>query len=231
MRELGIEGAWIMEPRVFTDPRGSFHEWFRAPELREAAGHGLDLAQANCSVSARGTLRGIHFADVPPGQAKYVTCVRGAVLDVIVDLRTGSPTYRAWEAVRLDDRDHRAVHLAEGLGHGFLALTDDATVVYLCSRGYAPAREHGVHPLDPDLGIDWPADLPPLLSDKDAAAPSLAEAEAAGLLPSYEACTAWYERLRAGAGAAAPVDAERPDNVVAPRNPAQTPVVEQTPVA
>ncbi|MEE1752204.1 dTDP-4-dehydrorhamnose 3,5-epimerase [Streptomyces sp. SP18CS02] len=198
MRELGISGAWVMEPEVLRDERGTFHEWFRAPELVEAAGHGLGLAQANCSVSSRGTLRGIHFADVPPGQAKYVTCVRGAVLDVIVDVRTGSPTYRAWQAVRLDDRDRRAVHVAEGLGHGFMALTDDATVVYLCSRGYAPDREHGVHPLDPDLGIEWPADLAPVLSGKDAAAPTLAEAERQGLLPSYEVCSDWYETLRAG---------------------------------
>ncbi|MDN3297529.1 dTDP-4-dehydrorhamnose 3,5-epimerase [Streptomyces ficellus] len=198
MRALGIDGAWVMEPRVFHDSRGSFHEWFRAPELHEAAGYGLGLAQANCSVSARGTLRGVHFADVPPGQAKYVTCVRGAVVDVVVDIRTGSPTYRAWEAVELDDRDHRAVHLAEGLGHAFMALTDDATVVYLCSRGYAPTREHGIHPLDPDLAIDWPAGLTPVLSEKDATAPTLAEAEAAGLLPSYAACVQWYEGLRAG---------------------------------
>jgi dTDP-4-dehydrorhamnose 3,5-epimerase len=196
---MGIEGAWVMEPRVFQDNRGSFHEWFRAPEFHEAAGYGFGLAQANCSVSARGTLRGVHFADVPPGQAKYVTCVRGAVLDVVVDLRTGSPTYRAWEAVRLDDREHRAVHLAEGLGHAFMALTDDATVVYLCSRGYAPAHEHGVHPLDPDLAIDWPAGLTPVLSEKDATAPTLAEAERAGLLPSYETCTRWYAALRDGA--------------------------------
>ncbi|MFI6108552.1 dTDP-4-dehydrorhamnose 3,5-epimerase family protein [Streptomyces sp. NPDC051310] len=197
MRALDIDGAWVMEPRVFHDSRGSFHEWFRAPDLHRAAGHGLGLAQANCSVSSRGTLRGIHFADVPPGQAKYVTCVRGAVLDVVVDIRTGSPTYRAWEAVRLDDRDHRALYLAEGLGHAFMALTDDATVVYLCSRGYAPAREHGIHPLDPDLAITWPDGLAPVLSDKDAAAPALAEAERAGLLPSYEECAAWYAALRA----------------------------------
>ncbi|MGI5482489.1 dTDP-4-dehydrorhamnose 3,5-epimerase family protein [Streptomyces lavendofoliae] len=202
MREMSIEGAWVREPRIFRDDRGSFHEWFRAPELHEAAGYGLGLAQANCSVSTRGTLRGVHFADVPPGQAKYVTCVRGAVLDVVVDLRTGSPTYRAWEAVRLDDREHRAVLLAEGLGHAFMALTDDATVVYLCSQGYAPAREHGVHPLDPDLGIGWPAGLTPVLSAKDAAAPSLAEAERTGLLPAYDVCSRWYAGLRADAAGA-----------------------------
>ncbi|WP_066944921.1 dTDP-4-dehydrorhamnose 3,5-epimerase [Streptomyces lushanensis] len=197
MRQLSVEGAWVQEPKVFQDSRGSFHEWFQASDFTASAGHTLRLAQANCSVSARGTLRGIHFADVPPGQAKYVKCVRGAVLDVIVDIRVGSPTYRRWEAVRLDDVDHHAVCLAEGLGHAFMALTDDATVVYLCSEGYAPGREHGIDPLDPELGIEWPRGITPLLSEKDAAAPTLAEAEARGLLPSYEECRAYYAELAA----------------------------------
>ncbi|MFG2127295.1 dTDP-4-dehydrorhamnose 3,5-epimerase [Streptomyces sp. NPDC048751] len=196
MRPLSIEGAWVLEPAVFPDERGSFHEWYRGAEFREASGHDLALAQANCSVSRRGVLRGVHFSDVPPGQAKHVTCVRGAVLDVVVDLRVGSPAFARWEAVRLDDVDRCALFLAEGLGHAFLALSDDATVVYLCSTGYAPEREHGVHPLDPELGIDWPEDLSPLLSPKDARAPSLAEARRAGLLPSYAACLAHYDGLR-----------------------------------
>ncbi|MFI8192558.1 dTDP-4-dehydrorhamnose 3,5-epimerase [Streptomyces sp. NPDC085946] len=201
MRPLGIAGAWVLEPKIFPDDRGSFHEWYRGAEFREALGHDLELAQANCSVSRRGVLRGVHFADVPPGQAKYVTCVRGAVLDVVVDLRVGSPTYARWEAVRLDEETRHAVFLAEGLGHAFMALTDDATVVYLCSTGYAPEREHGVHPLDPALGIAWPEGVTPVLSPKDAQAPSLAEAERAGLLPSYEACRAHYAELRGRAGA------------------------------
>ncbi|MGN5636190.1 dTDP-4-dehydrorhamnose 3,5-epimerase [Streptomyces sp. AC154] len=196
MRQLSIPGAWVHEPEVLTDGRGSFHEWFRASDLDAAQGHPLGLAQANFSSSARGTLRGIHFADVPPGQAKYVKCVRGAVLDVIVDIRAGSPTYKRWEGVRLDDSGHRSVYLAEGLGHAFMALTDDACVLYLCSEGYAPAREHGIDPLDPELAIDWPLDVAPLLSGKDAAAPSLAEAEEQGLLPSYAECEAYYARLR-----------------------------------
>ncbi|MFI5757138.1 dTDP-4-dehydrorhamnose 3,5-epimerase [Streptomyces sp. NPDC051569] len=198
MRQLSIEGAWVHEPKIFPDSRGSFHEWFRASDFTETVGHPLRLVQANCSVSSRGTLRGIHFADVPPSQAKYVKCVRGAVLDVVVDIRVGSPTYRRWEAVRLDDVDHHSVYLSEGLGHAFMALTDDATVVYLCSEGYAPGREHGLHPLDPALGIEWPDGIPPLLSEKDAAAPALAEAEARGLLPSYEECRAYYARLAEG---------------------------------
>ena len=196
MRPLGIEGAWVLEPKVFPDDRGSFHEWFRGAEFREVTGQNLNLAQANCSISKRGTLRGIHFADVPPSQAKYVKCVRGAVIDVIVDIRVGSPTYKRWEAVRLDDQTHHAVYLSEGLGHAFFALTDDATVVYLCTEGYAPEREHGIHPLDPDLAIEWPAGIEPLLSPKDEQAPTLADAEAQGLLPSYEDCVTYRRTLR-----------------------------------
>ncbi|MER6470646.1 dTDP-4-dehydrorhamnose 3,5-epimerase [Streptomyces collinus] len=198
MRQLGIADAWVLEPKVFPDDRGSFHEWYRGAEFREATGYDLTLAQANCSVSRRGVLRGVHFADVPPGQAKYITCVRGAVMDVVVDIRVGSPTFGRWEAVRLDDDTRHAVFLAEGLGHAFMALTDDATVVYLCSAGYAPGREHGVHPLDRGLGIAWPKGVEPVLSAKDAEAPTLAEAERSGLLPSYADCSAHYERLRSG---------------------------------
>lgn len=198
MKPLGIEGAWTFEPAVFPDDRGSFHEWFRAPDFVAATGHRLPLVQANCSVSRLGTVRGIHFADVPPGQAKYVTCLYGSVLDVTVDIRVGSPTYGKWEAVVLDGATFRTVYLSEGLGHVFMALSDDAVVVYLCSEGYAPAREHGIHPLDPAIGIDWPADVTPLLSPKDSAAPSLAEAERQGLLPSYDECRRYAAQLREG---------------------------------
>ncbi|MEZ0065498.1 dTDP-4-dehydrorhamnose 3,5-epimerase [Streptacidiphilus sp. MAP12-20] len=195
IRELGIEGAFEISPVQHGDPRGLFMEWYRFDHLAEAVGHPLRLAQANLSVSAAGVVRGIHFADVPPGQAKYVTCVRGAVLDVIVDLRVGSPTFGQWEGVRLDDTDRRAVYLSEGLGHGFCALSDDATLSYLCSETYNPTGEHGIHPLDPDLGIEWPAGLPQL-SAKDEAAPTLAEARASGLLPVYEDCRSFTESLR-----------------------------------
>ena len=185
----------MLEPTIFPDDRGSFHEWYRTGDIEEAVGHPLDLAQANCSVSRRGVLRGIHFADVPPSQAKYVKCLRGAVLDVVVDIRVGSPTFGGWDAVQLDDETHRSVYIAEGLGHAFMSLTEDATVVYLCSAGYAPAREHGINPLDPDIAIEWPIGIGPLMSPKDAAAPSLADALNEGLLPSYEDCLAFYASL------------------------------------
>ncbi|GLW99551.1 dTDP-4-dehydrorhamnose 3,5-epimerase [Microtetraspora sp. NBRC 16547] len=196
MKPLSIGDAYIFTPVVHDDERGAFLEWFRAGEFAEAVGHRFGLAQANCSVSRRGVLRGVHFAEVPVGQAKYVTCVAGSVLDVVVDLRVGSPTFGRWEAVELDDTTRRGVYIAEGLGHAFMATSDQATVVYLCSEPYAPGREHGVHPLDPELGIAWP-NVEPLLSPKDAAAPTLSEALSAGLLPDYDRCLAHYERLRA----------------------------------
>ncbi len=192
---LSIEGAWEITPKLHGDPRGLFTEWYRFDRLAEAVGHPLDLAQGNLSVSAKDVVRGIHFADVPPGQAKYVTCTRGAVADVIVDIRVGSPTFGQWEIVQLDEESRRAVYLAEGLGHGFCALTDDATLTYLCSALYNPTGEHGIHPLDPDLGIAWPAEAPQL-SDRDAAAPTLAEAEASGLLPDHGQCRKYVDGLR-----------------------------------
>ncbi len=146
-------------------------------------------------------LRGIHFADVPPGQAKYVTCATGAVLDVVVDIRVGSPTFGQWDSVLLDDVDRRAIYLGEGLGHAFCSLEDDSTVLYLCSAGYNPAGEHGIHPMDPAIGIDWPttardgSPLEPLLSEKDTAAPTLAEAAEQGLLPTYDAVEAYLRTL------------------------------------
>ncbi|MFI0351467.1 dTDP-4-dehydrorhamnose 3,5-epimerase [Actinomadura sp. 9N407] len=191
MEPLGIKGAFSSTPRVYGDHRGSFHEWFRHDDLA-AAGHPLSLAQANCSVSSKGTLRGVHFADVPPSQAKYVTCVRGAILDVVVDIRVGSPTFGRYEAVRLDTENRRCLYIAEGLGHAFMALDDDTMVIYLCSEPYAPQREHGLHPLDPELGIAWPEGIEPVLSPKDAAAPTLAEAEKSGLLPDYQECLDFY---------------------------------------
>lgn len=202
-RELAVPGAWEITPRQFQDSRGVFLEWFKDPTFTEVVGHRLDLAQANCSVSAAGVLRGIHFADVPPGQAKYVTCARGAVLDVAVDIRVGSPTFGQWDSVLLDDVDRRAIYLSEGLGHAFLSLEDDSTVLYLCSSGYSAGREHGIHPLDAELGIDWPATardgtpLTPLLSDKDGVAPSLREAEAQGLLPRQADVDTYLAHLRA----------------------------------
>ena len=178
----------MFEPTVFPDRRGLFAAPFQGAVFREALGFDLVVAQTNHSVSARGVVRGVHFADVPPGQAKYVYCPRGALLDVVVDVRVGSPTFGAHEAVELDNRSCRAVYLAEGLGHAFMALEDDTVMAYLCSTPYNPDAEHGINPLDPALGLPWPAGLEPVLSDKDATAPTLATAAASGLLPDHATC-------------------------------------------
>jgi dTDP-4-dehydrorhamnose 3,5-epimerase len=195
-RELKISDAWEFTPRVFGDDRGAFLEWYKADVFEEAVGQRFELVQANHSVSRRGVLRGIHFAAVPPGQAKYVYCPQGAVLDVVIDIRVGSPTFGEWDAVRLDEVDRRAMYLSEGLGHAFMALEDDSLVTYLCSTGYSPGREFGTDPLDPHLSLPWPDDIAAVLSDKDADAPSLAQAAEQGLLPTYAECQEYYATLR-----------------------------------
>lgn len=195
-RELSVPGAYEITPAQHPDSRGTFLEWLAQGTFAGVVGHALPLAQANLSVSAAGVLRGVHFAQVPPGQAKYVTCVRGAVVDVVVDLRTDSPTFGAWDSVLLDDEARRAIYVPEGLGHAFMSLEDDSTVLYLCSAPYAPGREHGIDPFDPAIGVTWPTHgrdgraLEPVLSPKDAQAPTLAEVQAAGLLPTVAECAA-----------------------------------------
>lgn len=194
VRELAVPGAWEITPAVHPDARGRFFEWFSDAEFTEMTGHRLDLRQANVSVSAAGVLRGLHFAQLPPSQAKYVTCLHGSVFDVVADIRVGSPTFGRWDAVTLDAVSHRSIYLSEGLAHGFVALEDDSTVAYLCSAGYSPDREHTVDPLDPEIGVAWPV-AEPILSERDAAAPSLTEVRAAGLLPTWDAAQAFVEGL------------------------------------
>ncbi|WP_406235268.1 dTDP-4-dehydrorhamnose 3,5-epimerase family protein [Nocardia sp. NBC_01009] len=176
-RELAVPGAWVITPRQFGDDRGMFLESFKASEFEKLTGRAFDLRQVNCSVSAAGVLRGIHYTEDPPGQAKYVTCVRGAFLDVVVDLRPGSPTYGHWDSVVLDDIDRRSMFLSEGLGHAILSLEDHSTVTYLCSLEYSPEFDRDIDAFDPRLGIDWPTvgrDGKPLTyvrSPKDTVAP------------------------------------------------------------
>jgi dTDP-4-dehydrorhamnose 3,5-epimerase len=198
IRPLAVPGSYVLDLVPHGDPRGRFTEWYRADVLAGALGHPLTLAQANHSVSARGVLRGLHFALVPPGQAKYVYCPAGRALDVVVDVRVGSPTFGTSDSVLLDAASPRAVYLGEGLAHAFLSLADDTSVTYLVSSGYDPAREFGVHPLDPELALPWPADVDLQLSAKDQAAPTLAQAREQGRLPTMESCAARYAQLRAG---------------------------------
>jgi dTDP-4-dehydrorhamnose 3,5-epimerase len=196
VRALDIAGAWEITPQLHADSRGLFFEWLTDRGFIGFAGHRLDVRQANCSVSAAGVLRGLHFAQLPPSQAKYVTCLSGSVFDVVVDIRVGSPTFGRWDAVVLDDRSRRSVYLSEGLAHGFLALQDNSMVMYLCSTEYSPQREHTIAATDPALAIDWPSGHGLVLSDRDAAAPTLDEVRAAGLLPTLQETQAFIQGLR-----------------------------------
>lgn len=202
IRELTIPDAYEITPIQRADDRGVFLEWYRFDKLAEVTGHPITLRQANTSVSKRGVVRGIHFADVPVGQAKYVTAMHGAVLDFAIDIRVGSPTFGQWDTVLLDDVDRKAIYLSEGLGHAFVALTDDAVVSYLVSDTYNPTAERGINPLDEQIGLVFPSEAgEALLSPKDIEAPSLAEAEAQGLLPRWDDVRAFYNELNVANGA------------------------------
>jgi dTDP-4-dehydrorhamnose 3,5-epimerase len=198
VRELKIPGAWEITPTIHGDSRGYFFEWFTDRGFSAFAGHRLNVRQANCSVSSAGVLRGLHFAQVPPSQAKYVTCASGSVFDVVVDVRLGSPTFGQWDSVLLNDSDRRTIYISEGLAHGFLALEDNSTVMYLCSSEYNAQREHTICATDPALAIDWPAvdGVGLRLSDRDAVAPSLDEVRASGVLPTWEATQRFIGGMR-----------------------------------
>jgi dTDP-4-dehydrorhamnose 3,5-epimerase len=193
---LAVPGAWLCEPKVFPDDRGSFREWFRGDLLAAETGRRFEVVQANHSVSGLDVVRGVHYADVPAGQAKLVFCAAGSALDLVVDLRVGSPTFGVVDTVHLEPVRSAAVFLSEGLGHAFRALEDATAVVYLLSSPYEPAKEHAVSPADPMFAA---LDDPPgsfRLSPRDAAAPSVVTAAEMGTLPSYESCLTRYDELR-----------------------------------
>ena len=199
VRETGISDVFLVTTEKFGDERGTFYESYREEVLADVLGHPLRIVQANYSVSHRNVVRGVHAAVVPPGQAKLVSCVRGAVLDVAVDLRVGSPTFGRHEAIVLDQRCGASVYLGEGMGHAFLSLVDDTCMHYQCSSSYVAADVVTVHPLDPELGLPFRLAEAPILSTVDATAPTLAEAVAKGLLPTYAACLDLYAAAAASA--------------------------------
>ncbi|MCO1574620.1 dTDP-4-dehydrorhamnose 3,5-epimerase [Crossiella sp. SN42] len=186
---LAVTGAHLFVPETHLDDRGSFVSPFQEPAFRAAVGTALfPVAQTNISESRRGVLRGIHFTRTPPGTAKYVSCVRGRALDVVVDLRIGSPTFGRWDAVELDGTTAGAVYLPLGVGHAFLALAEGTVMSYLMSGGYVAEHELAVSATDPELGLPLPHGIELVRSARDRAAPTLARARAAGLLPRYTDC-------------------------------------------
>ena len=188
-RELTVAGAFEFTPTVFADERGVFASAFQEPAFVETMGHRLfDVAQVSYARSRRGVVRGVHFTRTPPGAAKYVCCVRGRALDIVTDLRTGSPSFGRQDSVLLDQNDFRAVYFPVGVGHAYVALEDDTVMCYLLSLSYRPENELALFPLDPELGLRIPDGIEPVLSARDRDAPTLAEATAAGLLPEYRRC-------------------------------------------
>ena len=186
---LKIEGSWVFTPKKFPDERGSFHEVFKLPLLTETLGFGFEVKQVNQSVSKAGVIRGIHWADVPPGQAKYVFCSRGSIWDVVIDIRVGSPTFGQFDGEVISAENSKCVLIREGLGHVFLSLEEDTVVNYLCSEPFSPTTEHGINPLDTDLAIPFGSMISGAnfeVSPKDEEAPSLQQAQAANLLPIYK---------------------------------------------
>lgn len=191
--ELEIPDSYLVKTNKFGDERGLFLESFRYDKLEEITGRFFQIRQVNTSVSQTGVLRGIHFASVPRGQAKYVTVHSGSIIDFIVDVRIGSETFGKWTSVALDSAERNAVFLSEGLGHAFLSLEDHTVVSYLVSDTYKPASEFGIHPLDSEIGIEIPALISsPILSGKDESAPSFRALSDQGILPTIEACKELY---------------------------------------
>lgn len=190
VRRLSVAGAFEFTPEAYEDERGLFVSPMQEEAFTGAAGRRFTVAQTNHSRSARGVLRGLHFTTTPPGQSKYVYCARGRALDMVVDIRLGSPTYGKWDTIEMDSRSFRAGYFPEGVGHAFLALEDDTVMSYLVSTGYRPELEQAIDPLDPEIGLPWPSGVDFVLSGRDQAAVSLAEAGALGMLPRYENCEA-----------------------------------------
>ncbi|GLF94865.1 dTDP-4-dehydrorhamnose 3,5-epimerase family protein [Streptomyces yaizuensis] len=209
-RPLAVEGAIEFTPRVYPDERGLFISPYQEKAFTEAHGGPLfRVAQTNHSLSRRGVVRGIHFTATPPGTAKYVYCARGEALDIVVDIRVGSPTFGWWDSVLMNQRDHRAAYLPVGVGHAFVALQDDTVMSYMLSESYVPENELSLSVLDPALGLPVTRDTGPILSERDGTAITLAEARRQGLLPEYARCQEieWGRFPAAGAAAAAIADA------------------------
>ena len=187
LTRLGIEGAWLAEADMHADYRGTFREWFKLDEFKEVTGIEFIVKQANLSVSNLGVIRGIHYSLAINGQAKLVTCATGHVIDVIVDIRPESTTFKKVIKVDLKGGEAKAILIGANLGHGFLALEDNSVLSYLLSSPYSPNDELEINPLDSELNIDWHLNMVGetghIISLKDAQAPSLAERLVASQLP------------------------------------------------
>ena len=174
--ETALTEVIVMEPKVFDDPRGFLFESFNQGAFEALAGIKRSWVQDNFSRSTRGVIRGLHF-QVDPAQGKIVRCTRGTIYDVVVDVRRSSPTFAAWFGTELSQKNLRSVWIPEGFAHGFAVLSDSADVQYKATAYYRSGGGKAVRWDDPQIGVAWPIDGPPILSPSDAAAPLLADAD------------------------------------------------------
>jgi dTDP-4-dehydrorhamnose 3,5-epimerase len=181
---LSIQGAYVLESKVWADERGFFREWFKRSDF-EATGVEFAVAQANLSMSRRDVVRGLHYSLAPGGQAKVVTCAYGELDDVIVDVRIGSPTFGRVEVVHLGSDEERSVLVPGGAAHGFCVTSELGALTYLLASPFNPETELEINPFDPEIGVPWTLSGDAVVSGKDADAPSLAERLGAGELPIY----------------------------------------------
>jgi dTDP-4-dehydrorhamnose 3,5-epimerase len=191
---LKISGSWKIEFQKFDDNRGFFYESFKEEDFKNQIGRNLNIMQTNTSSSSRGSVRGIHYALVPPSQAKLVQCQRGSIKDYVIDIRVGSPTFGQYEEIELNENSASAVFIEEGLAHSFLSLENQTVVTYFVTEKYNPEREKGINPFDKTLNVKWP-DIELILSEKDKQAISLEEAENQGLLPTFDECKKFIKSL------------------------------------
>ena len=191
---LKISGSWKIEFQKFEDNRGFFYESFKAEEFPKLIGRNFDIKQTNTSSSSKGSVRGIHYALVPPSQAKLVQCQRGSIKDYVIDIRIGSPTFGQFEAIDLDEKSASAIFIEVGLAHAFVALENNTIVTYYVSEKYNPEREKGINPFDKTLNILWP-EIDLILSEKDKAAISLERATDQGIITTYDECKKFIKSL------------------------------------
>jgi dTDP-4-dehydrorhamnose 3,5-epimerase len=191
---LKIPGSWKIEFQKFDDNRGFFYESFKEEDFKKQIGRNLNIKQTNTSSSSKGSVRGIHYALVPPSQAKLVQCQRGSIKDYVIDIRVGSPTFGQFEEIELNENSASAVFIEEGLAHAFVAMENQTVVTYFVTEKYNPEREKGINPFDKTLNVKWP-DLELILSEKDKQAISLEEAKNQGLLPSFDECKKFIKSL------------------------------------
>jgi len=170
-----LKDIYLIEPKVFADPRGFFMESYNRKALAEATGFDLEFVQDNHSASVRGTLRGLHY-QINHGQDKLVRCTAGEVYDVVLDIRRGSPTFGQWEGFMLTAENKCQLLIPKGFAHGFCVVSDYAEFLYKCTEYWSPPDERGIQWDDPELNIDWPV-KDPILSAKDTRHPRFAEAE------------------------------------------------------